>query len=98
MGPYPSPISALHITPALIFAVTATALILQEIMFWNQSCRRKKDDPKNIWLKTLKRDFEQKRTNTNLATSLCSFMTIHFPFNISSHFYMLSRLSIRGAE
>lgn len=42
MGPYPSPISALHITPALIFAVTATALILQEIMFWNQSCRRKK--------------------------------------------------------
>lgn len=83
MGPYPSPISALHVTPALIFAVTATALILQEII---------------IWLKTLKRDFEQKRTNTNLATSLCSFMTIHFPFNISSHFYMLSRLSIRGAE
>lgn len=44
MGPYPSPISSLHITVPLIFAVTATALILQTIMFWNQPCGIKNKD------------------------------------------------------
>lgn len=61
----------------------------------------KKSSSISIWLKTLKRDTEQeiqKRTNTSLATSLCSFMTIHFLFNISTHFYRLNRLSTRGAE